>query len=59
MHGGKALLGATYSNVFSEDIHKQKKTTTTYKELLDTRAELLDQSALEGRLSERLTTDQY
>ena len=48
-HRGTALPVITYSDVFSMDIHKQKQTTTTYKELLDTRAELLDQSALEGR----------
>ena len=48
-HRGTALPAVTYSDVFSEDILKQKQTTTIYKELLDTRAELLDQSALEGR----------
>ena len=48
-HRGTALPAATYSDVYSMDIHKQKHTTSIYKELLDTRAELLDQSALEGR----------
>ena len=42
------MLAVSYTDVFSEDIRKQKQTITTYRELLDTRARILDQSALEG-----------
>ena len=48
-HRGTAMPVVSFNDVFSEDIDKQKKTTVAYRELLQTRAELQEHAALEGR----------
>ena len=48
LHRGAPMPAASSMDIYGDDIAKQKMITTTFMELMETRAAILDQSALQG-----------
>ena len=48
LHRGAPMPAASSMDIYGDDIAEQKIITTTFMELMETRAAILDQSALQG-----------